>query len=161
MKTAASATASNVFMFFILGSFLGTQKGSNIQPRAASDVAQDLLAFAIHLALFRPITYRLTRRRALLLSTPHEISARFNDKDRCLHHRAEAAWNEEIRHRVAVGTTAHLQPDLHGLRPDSRIFHFTKRHFALGRLPRGGRGMQRADDFNLRRGTADLYTDQR
>jgi hypothetical protein len=57
-------------MFFILGSFLGTQKGSNIQPRAASDVAEDLLAFAIHLALFRPITYRLTRLGALLLSTP-------------------------------------------------------------------------------------------
>jgi hypothetical protein len=40
-------------MFFILGSFLGMQKGSNIEPQAASGVAEDLLAFAIHLALFR------------------------------------------------------------------------------------------------------------
>jgi hypothetical protein len=39
-------------MLFILSSFLETQKGSIIQPRAAPYVAEDLLAFAIHLALF-------------------------------------------------------------------------------------------------------------
>jgi len=55
---------------FILGSFLEGQKGSNIEPQAASDVAEDLLAFAIHLALFRQTTIGLTRLRALLLSTP-------------------------------------------------------------------------------------------
>jgi hypothetical protein len=70
MKASASETASNVFMMFILGSFLKRQKGSNIEPRAASDVAQDLLAFAIHSALFRQTTIGLTRLRALLLSTP-------------------------------------------------------------------------------------------
>jgi hypothetical protein len=57
-------------MMFILGSFLKRQKGSNIEPQAASDVAQDLLAFAIHLALFRQTIIRLTRLGALLLSTP-------------------------------------------------------------------------------------------
>jgi hypothetical protein len=57
-------------MFFILGSFLGMQKGSNIEPQAASGVAQDLLAFAIHLALFRQTITGLTRLGALLLSTP-------------------------------------------------------------------------------------------
>jgi hypothetical protein len=57
-------------MFFILGWFPVTQKGSNIEPRATSDVAQDLLAFAIHLALFRQTTIGLTRLGALLLSTP-------------------------------------------------------------------------------------------
>jgi hypothetical protein len=70
MKASASETASNVFMFFILGSFPVTQKGSNIEPRAASDVAEDLLAFAILLALFRPSICWLTRRGALLVSTP-------------------------------------------------------------------------------------------
>jgi hypothetical protein len=55
---------------FILGSFLEGQKGSNIEPQAASDVAEDLLAFAIYLALLRQTIIGLTRLRALLLSTP-------------------------------------------------------------------------------------------
>jgi hypothetical protein len=57
-------------MMFILGSFLGRQKGSNIEPRAAPYVAEDLLAFAAHLALVSQTTTGLTRLGALLLSTP-------------------------------------------------------------------------------------------
>jgi hypothetical protein len=46
-------------MVFILDSFLGLQKGSNIEPQARPDVAEDLLAFPIHLALFRQTSTRV------------------------------------------------------------------------------------------------------
>src|SRR6516162_1162945 len=52
MKPAASKTANNVFIVFIIVSILFELKGSNIQPRTAPDVAQDLLAFTIVSALF-------------------------------------------------------------------------------------------------------------
>src|SRR5437762_4899843 len=121
---------------FILGSNLVLLKGSNIQPQAGSDVAEFRLAFAIVSALFRPTTIGLTRQGALLLSPPlfYEISARFNDQDRCLHHRAEAAPYEEVCHRVAIGAAPHLQPDLHRMRTNSRILDLAQRHHDAGGL---------------------------
>src|SRR6266404_7549533 len=52
-RTAAIATASNVFIVFILSSNFVELKGSNIQPQARPDVAEFGLAFAIVWALFR------------------------------------------------------------------------------------------------------------
>ena len=66
------------------------------------------------------------------------------------------AWHEEVRHRAAARAVAHLQSDLHRLRADSRIFHIAQGHDEPGGLPRGGGGMQRANDLDLRRRAADL-----
>jgi hypothetical protein len=70
MTSPAIKTASNVFMVFVLASFPVLQKGSNIQPSPRASVAQVSLAFPIQFGLFRQTIIGLTRRGALLPSTP-------------------------------------------------------------------------------------------
>src|SRR5206468_5607601 len=51
---------------------------------------------------------------------------------------------------------AYVQPHLHGLWADSRVFHIAQGHDELGGLSRGGNGVQCAHGFHLRRRAADL-----
>src|SRR2546430_1331522 len=65
-------------------------------------------------------------------------------------------WHEEIRHGASAGAAAYVQPYLHGLWTDSRVFHVAKGHDEPGGLSRGGNGVQCAHGFHLRRRAADL-----
>src|SRR5262249_48142452 len=71
---------------------------------------------------------------------------------------AEAARYEEIRDGAAVGTAAYLQPHLHRLRSNSRIFDVAQGHDDPGGLFGCGRRVRRSNDLDLRRRTADLST---
>ena len=96
----------------------------------------------------------------LLLSRSNEIPSGVDDQDRRLHYRPEAPPDGQVRHRPAIRAAAHLQPDLHGLRPNSRVLHVAQGYYAPGGLPWRRRGMQRPDDLDLRRRTADLSADR-
>ena len=61
---------------------------------------------------------------------------------------------------LATRAAAHLQSDLHRLRPHPRIFHEPQGHDDPGGLPGVGAGMRCADGFDLRRRTADLSEDR-
>src|SRR4029077_18304258 len=51
---------------------------------------------------------------------------------------------------------AHVQPHMHRLWADSRVFHVAQGHDEPGGLSRSGKGVQRAHGFHLRRRAADL-----
>ena len=90
----------------------------------------------------------------------YEISSGADDQDRRLHHHPKAPPDGEVCHRPAARAAAHLQPDLHRLRPHPRVFHLAQGHHAPGGLPERRGGVQRPDDLDLRRRTAHLSADR-
>src|SRR3712207_8600134 len=51
---------------------------------------------------------------------------------------SQTARHEEVRDRAPARAAPHLQPDLHRLRPHSRVFHLAERHDDARGLPRRG-----------------------
>lgn len=58
----------------------------------------------------------------------YAISSRPDGQDRGAHHQAQGSAHAQIRARAATRTTAHVQLDLHRLRPHSRVFHQPQGH---------------------------------
>src|SRR5437763_17059894 len=116
MRTAAIATASKVFISLCIT--LVSSAGERFKYSTTGEASRcgKFARFCNRLGSISSNLHRVDTPESIV--TVHalifyEISARFNDENRCLHRGPQAARYQEVRHCIAAGTVAYLRPDLH------------------------------------------------